>query len=211
MHFYTHHNHHHHKIHHPHHIIILSSSLWSNWIKSETVKYEPGRGKRANKSISWNPGQKFDPLANSEDRERYKLRRKNSGLSYIFLTTWKQLGIIGEEKSEIYINSVSLERRLQTEKNFFWLKQYFFTTQILEILWDIVGSSVENSEICINSNSPCHFSLHALDSLSSLEALSIFNSLIDIIPQSITMQILKYFQSISLQQDEGGGCTWWAL
>ena len=84
---------------------------------------------------------------------------------------------------------------------------FFFTTWILEILGDIVGSSVEKSEICININSPCHFSLHALDSLSSLEALSIFNSLIDIIPQSITMQILKYFQSISLQQDEGGGCT----
>ena len=91
---------------------------------------------------------------------------------------------------------------------FFGLKQYFFTTWILEILGDIVGSSVEKSEICININSPCHFSLHALDSLSSLEALSIFNSLIDIIPQSITMQILKYFQNISLQQDEGGGCTW---
>ena len=113
---------------------------------------------------------------------------------------------MGEEKSEIHINNVSLERELQTEKNFFLVEAiFFFTAWILEILGDIVGSSVEKSEICININSPCHFLLHALDSLSSLEALSIFNSLI--IPQSITMQILKYFQSISLQQDEGGGCT----
>ena len=117
---------------------------------------------------------------------------------------------MAEEKSEIHINNVSLERELQTEKNFFWVEAIFFSQpgfwKYLGILW---GAVLRRVKYVSTSTVPVIFLLHALDSLSSLEALSIFtifNSLIDIIPQSITMQILKYFQSISLQRDEGGGC-----
>ena len=46
---------------------------------------------------------------------------------------------MGEEKSELYINSASLERRLQTEKIFFWLKQYFFYNLGSENAWGYCG------------------------------------------------------------------------
>ena len=36
------------------------------------------------------------------------------------------MGIMAEEKSEIHINNVSLERELQTEKNFFLLEAILF-------------------------------------------------------------------------------------